>query len=1101
MRVENARDLLPGDIRTMIANRLAEFNGAGTMTDFEELPSAVNKISPTEAAEMADAARLDALIEDYGWQRLAGATDGPTRPQFEGGVPWPGAVAQGDQARMAQLLGEVDALKALEDALESGTDPKIAVSRVLADAGSLYGAADPNMQAYVDMARWVDAFSDATGLGRNQAELDIYMLVRAELLSGRDPRRAVQAVMDVSDQGSDAWIAAQTVLGNLNGPAFDFVGRVPEGMQTEDLRQAWRARMDDLRGAAAAIDTSTPEGAERAAALKDAANKLFTASQDLRAGRDPRNKLQDHLRVLADRTFLDGLDGGGEASVLRSAIAEYADLLEEFRSGAAAMSGLDEGASPTAVAGVGRLVGDTPIDPSPPYPGLPDEYGADIRLTIDPPRYSEVFPGGMPDDVRRLLDLRPEQAGDGAEDIAGGWLRTIEVANLRNAPSAEDVPFTPQLDELGARWTLGDDAAALDEPSAAADLARGDYQAVNDIGGTAGPTVAVAPDTRAVIDGMPTAPLPDDFDWVSAMDTMNQRYLGFRRDSNWRAAIAYTDGLEAMRADMARAVADFGGDLDQVGRQFEDMYGALEALLGDAMDAGEVARVQRIGEFLETLEVRTYDLMTDLANRADEFEAVASGTVQPLDPHIDRAKLLDWVTGEFDDAMRRSTEVTDPDTMQEMSHRVTYFQQMMGALEDGRNPLTESGDQIAYLRATGAHEQAAVYAKYHDELVGVMSDPAFHRSAGTMGADTYAPVHFLRPELAGTRAPGLDAGVSTSVFDASASPGGGATTIGDYGANAEAINGLIGDADFGRVPDEVPEGLDPVPPGSGGILRHGDAGAVDLDESRLVNRGPEGEDISEMSTRVWVQRTLDEANAEALRSQGGFGNYMDEMARLNPSLIDDTTSMNPYAASRVDAANQLWDAQRTHDLRPPSEWDRWPSRGGMRSWDGGRRGRKSVRFGDASVMSVLADQDDVRRVTDQWRDVDAGNAAMPWWTGSGINRAADPVKADAAVRHVPTPRMPGDGQGYPSSWRATRQPGFGRLAEVPGGLPLQPAGAGARGHHAGQEAGRGAPDRHAGCDERRRVGEPGPAQRMAEHVGAAAQPALSRGARYRAAVR
>ena len=188
---------------------------------------------------------------------------------------------------------------------------------------------------------------------------------------------------------------------------------------------------------------------------------------------------------------------------------------------------------------------------------------------------------------------------------------------------------------------------------------------------------------------------------------------------------------------------------------------------------------------------------------------------------------------------------------------------------------------------------------------------------------------------------------------------------------------------------------------------------------------------------------MTESNQEAARNQGDFADYMDQMAnsRTPGQRMEDGVSRNPYAAARVEAANEIWDAQRGPDL----EWERIPDTGGTRSWD--HRGwqlpptdrprmRKSVRFGDAEVLTVAADAEDVRKIQNQWRDLDNGNAIMPWWTGSGINRTTDPLNTGEAVRHVPTPRLPTDRKCYPSSWRASRQPGFGRLADAPGAFPF-----------------------------------------------------------------
>ena len=105
------------------------------------------------------------------------------------------------------------------------------------------------------------------------------------------------------------------------------------------------------------------------------------------------------------------------------------------------------------------------------------------------------------------------------------------------------------------------------------------------------------------------------------------------------------------------------------------------------------------------------------------------------------------------------------------------------------------------------------------------------------------------------------------------------------------------------------------------------------------------------------------------------------------------------------------------------------------SWDSAALGRGSVRFGDSDVLTVAVEAEDVSVNSKQIVTRRTGSE-MPWWTGSGINRAADPLNSDKAIRHVPTPRMPTDQTTRPSSWRATRQPGFGRRASAPGVFPF-----------------------------------------------------------------
>ena len=228
------------------------------------------------------------------------------------------------------------------------------------------------------------------------------------------------------------------------------------------------------------------------------------------------------------------------------------------------------------------------------------------------------------------------------------------------------------------------------------------------------------------------------------------------------------------------------------------------------------------------------------------------------------------------------------------------------------------------------------------------------------------------------------------------------------------------------------------PEGPRGILTDtGGNRPTNFDQRLLANAGP-GEELTDQSTLAWSRAMRDEADEIAKRTQGGYGNYMDQTSELMPEWLRhelELTSRNPYAATRLDAANQLWDAQRTRDVRPPPEWERWPSRNGMRSWDSGAHGRRSVRFGDAEVLTVAVEADDL--VINSKQIVTRKTSSdMPWWTGSGINRAADPLNTNEAVRHVPTPRLPTDRPSYPSSWRASRQPGFGRLEDAPGTFPF-----------------------------------------------------------------
>ena len=224
----------------------------------------------------------------------------------------------------------------------------------------------------------------------------------------------------------------------------------------------------------------------------------------------------------------------------------------------------------------------------------------------------------------------------------------------------------------------------------------------------------------------------------------------------------------------------------------------------------------------------------------------------------------------------------------------------------------------------------------------------------------------------------------------------------------------------------------PEPPRS--ILRNrgGPAYPPDFDRRLVVNSGLDGEEFTAQSTLAWSRPMRDQASQISQRTQGEFGNAMDEAVANQPGWIRrerELGSRNPYAAVRTDAANELWAIRRPGEPRPPG-------RGGMRSWDNAALGRGSVRFGEADVLTVAVEAEGVSVNSKQIVTRRTGGSETPWWTGSGINRAADPLNGDESIRHVPTPRMPTDQTTRPSSWRATRQPGFGRRAPVPGVFPF-----------------------------------------------------------------
>ena len=1045
-------------LNTQIAQRLAEIGGAsGDVYRVEDLPGYVDK----------------------GGHSFIGRRRGESA--F---ASWPGVSIVDESARQTQLYAELDALVTIKRALDTNEDPAKALADALADL-TRHGVPTPDNPGYAQWRAFTDAQTYLEGLSNvgSKAEmgtqLDYYMLARAELIAGRDPRAAVQAAIEGLDQGSDTRRYAENVLDTLGRGGFNFGGTVPDALDTSALRDQWSEIADHLDAAARRLDDGTEQGYERARALRDVSGQLALARMNIQSGFDPRDALLELARQLEVRTFIDGGDGLGEASILRAAITQYADLVDDFGSAANLLSGADDAGAGRAIAGVAQLPNDVPIDPSPPpYWNMPDDFvqGQDLRLTIDPPPYSPpVGAGAQLDNVRVLLDIEVENTAAIAQDGVGTGARVDGVGVVNDVDVTP--PVGPQMDEFGPRWVRVEESelatpGTFERVIAVDGAARpipDHYEVVRLTEDTGTQTVAISNDAQAVVESMAVRTAPESADWGQTYDALYKDYRYYRSESTWRVAAEYEEAIDGLRQQLRKAITDFGGDASGYAAQASvaDMHRGMEELLAGAETAEEARRIQ---EFLDGFNVQTYDVYADLAQRSDEFEGVRTGATFPLDRHIDQDKLGEWLDQRFMDAMANG----DP-TSQASRDEAAFFQQASQAVKDGRNPLQDVSDQIAYLQGKipkdVAYEdlpanlqiisrQIENFQRHQAELVDVIMDPAFHKSATALDDDTYAPVHFLRPEL-GNPPPSTGGDLQTQVFNADADPaqiGGGTDVVsGNYAANQEVINSQVGADDFARVPQEQPAGIGSPPPpvgqtqpqGPRGILRNADAGGgpVGLDSSRIVNRGPDGENVSEEILELWAQRMLDESNEAGRRNQGGYANYMDAMADVRTRIqqMEDRAALNPYAAARVDAANQMWDAQRTVDLRSPSEWSRMPDTGGMRSWDhtgwqmpptDRPRMRKSVRFGDAEVLTVAADGEDVRKVRNQWRDLDDGNAIMPWWTGSGINRTTDPLNTDEAVRHVPTPRMPGDRKGYPSSWRASRQPGFGRLAEAPGAPPF-----------------------------------------------------------------
>ena len=109
--------------------------------------------------------------------------------------------------------------------------------------------------------------------------------------------------------------------------------------------------------------------------------------------------------------------------------------------------------------------------------------------------------------------------------------------------------------------------------------------------------------------------------------------------------------------------------------------------------------------------------------------------------------MLAWLEGQQQDFLQRAMDAEDAgdmDAMLEYHHSRTLYGQLHLVLSAGGDPLQEAADQIAYLRAVGGYDEAGLYLKLQGDLMGVLSDPAYHRTAAEMGDATYSPLDFTR---------------------------------------------------------------------------------------------------------------------------------------------------------------------------------------------------------------------------------------------------------------------------------------------------------------------------------------------------------------------
>ena len=423
-------------------------------------------------------------------------------------------------------------------------------------------------------------------------------------------------------------------------------------------------------------------------------------------------------------------------------------------------------------------------------------------------------------DTSRLLDLEMDDAAEGSvvdgmriDDSPGANASALEPPDAR-APSAQ-----ASLDDSGAGWSIVGEGGPT-SPDAAAEappLSQGDYQTMPSRESGVSPDGGTSPiDFEVELNTSADRHVPDEFDCVQIHADLDRVYYEHRENSNWRALEAY-GAVNDLRDDMRLMISDLGGEIGD--GQIERLYSEIHRIREGAIDDGNVARIQQIDRFLDWYHLKVYDVSEDLAQRAGEFDAALTGNLQLLDADVDRAKLQQWLADQRDAALLRMQDTADLNDSQieTLGREFPYYHQMWLALEEGRDPLVESLDEIAYLRSVNNQSQVTEYLEYHNRLLALLSDPEFR---GTT-PEVVEPGNLLRPGLESTdaAAPSLAENLQTTVVNAELSEldiatsvgGTGEVAGGDFGANRPILDGLVGAEDLAQPPANQPHWMASVP--------------------------------------------------------------------------------------------------------------------------------------------------------------------------------------------------------------------------------------------------------------------------------------------------
>ena len=560
---------------------------------------------------------------------------------------------------------------------------------------------------------------------------------------------------------------------------FQDMGRVANAAEDmENVASLHRAEdtadtLDDLATTARMGDVDAPETVTQGPTNATQRLEVDNPYGQIAELDDPFGPVDDIDEPIPE---LMGLDVNGQVDARRLDGSEMTDFVEPVPEGQIDLSGhLDDA-----------------------HVGFDTDFNHDLSRSLDGEADDLVEPG--------LAD------GIGLEDPDAN-------ASALETSDASVASAQPSLNDSGTGWSVvGDSAGASPDGAAGPSPRQGNYQAMPSRESGVSPGSGTSAGEAQAADVSFERRVPDGFDSAATQVELDRVYYQHRDASNWRALEAY-GVVNDLRDDLRVMVRDLGGKVGD--GDLERLYSQIRRLRNQAIVDENFTQSQKISRFLDWYDLKVYDASVGLAGRADEFEGALTGigTPQLLDPEIDRAKLKQWLLERRDAAHARLDQMADLNDSQieTLGREFPYYHQLWLAVEEGRDPILESLDEITYLRSVNNVEQVDEYMQYHNEFIAILRDPAFRGASPA----TMDPTDLVRPGLESTDAatPPLAGDLQTTVMDAeltepniAASMGGtGEVAGGDFGSNQRILDGLAGAEDLAQLPASRPHWMASVP--------------------------------------------------------------------------------------------------------------------------------------------------------------------------------------------------------------------------------------------------------------------------------------------------